>query len=98
MELKENLENYPLAPFPSEQLKSQKIKIKSKKLNPKYKKIMDIEHQSNTMPKLFCPTRFRPSKALGVNSNIFEFVRFQKNFPSRGVNEILVYETEYKYG
>lgn len=56
---------------------------------------MDINHQSSFIPRLICPTRFRPSTAYGVKQNVFEHVRFEKKFASFGSNEMLVYETEY---
>ena len=58
---------------------------------------MDIEQDAIPCFRLFCPTRFRPFAAYGINSNIFEFVRFEKNFSKLGQTEILVYETEFKY-
>ena len=55
---------------------------------------MDIHHHSSFIPRVVCPTRYRPSTAYGVNQNIFEFVRFEKK-SCCGANEMLVYETEY---
>ena len=88
--------DYPLAPFPLSSLPKSQSAIPKPELDERLK-IMDIEQDTIPCFRLLCPTRFRPFAAYGINSNIFEFVRFEKNFSKLGQTEILVYETEFKY-
>ena len=86
-----------MAPLPNVKMRSVQVPI-PKEMMDKVPKIMEIETDSVPCERCIYPRSILPFNAYGLSSQkTFEFARFEKPKATRDSNELIVYQSEFKY-